>query len=371
VDPDTEEAPGKILHEVRPADAATWLPPVYYGSVDATALFVTTLAEAYQWGAPAAEVAPLLSNVERAMAWLTGHEGFVAYKPPPRPGHGLANQAWKDSSDGVQYADGRIAVAPLSLSEVQGYAFRAAHDAAWLVESLSTAGDDRAGRWRAWAKSLAERFRAEFWLDGYPAIALDAHGRPVDGPASNMGHLLGTGLVDARESAAITGWLTDPVLASPFGLRTLATTATGYNAISYHAGSVWPHDTVIAVLGLIREDQPAAAARHIGALLDAAYRFDFRLPELFAGDDVPTPYPPSCRPQAWAAAVGPAIVTALLGLRVDAPAHRLSLRPIAPSPVGAFEVRGLRVGDGTLDVRVDADGRPTVLTMPPGFDGGA
>jgi glycogen debranching enzyme len=366
VDPDTEEEPGKILHEVRPPDAATWLPPVYYGSVDATALFVSTIADAHRWGAPAAAIAPLLPNVQRAMAWLTAHDEFVTYRPT---GRGLANQAWKDSGDGVQYADGRIAVAPLSLSEVQGYAYRAALDGAWLVEALgATALDEPARRWRAWAEALRVRFRERYWCSGahppYPAIALDADGGRVDGPASNMGHLLGTGLLDARGSAAVTAWLTAPELAAPFGLRTLATTATGYNAISYHAGSVWPHDTVIAVLGLMREGHPDAAARHIGALLAAADRFDFRLPELFGGDDVPTPYPPSCRPQAWAAAVGPAIVTALLGLQVDVPAGRLVLDPIAPSPVGAFRVRGLRIGDGELAVDVDGDGRASVRAVP-------
>jgi glycogen debranching enzyme len=363
VDPDTEEAPGKILHEVRPPDAATWLPPVYYGSVDATALFVSTIADAYRWGAPAAQVAPLLSNVERAMAWLTAHTEFVTYEPT---GHGLANQAWKDSGDGVQYADGRIATAPLSLSEVQGYAYQAALDGAWLAETLGS-GRSAAG-WRSWASGLRNRFQARYWCTGahppYPAIALDAGGARVDGPASNMGHLLGTGILDAAGAGAVTEWLTAAELASPYGLRTLATSATGYNPISYHAGSVWPHDTVIAVLGLVREGKPAAAARHIRARLAAADRFDFRLPELFGGDDVPTPYPPSCRPQAWAAAVGPAVVTALLGVRVDAPAGRLVLNPIAPSPVGAFRVRGLRVGDGYLDVDVDAARHATVLKKP-------
>ena len=372
VDPGTEEEPGKILHEVRPRDAATWLPPVYYGSVDATALFVSTLADAYRWGAPADAVRALLPNVERAVGWITGHAGFVAYRPPVDGRRGLANQAWKDSDDGVQYADGRIAVAPLSLSEVQGYAYRAAHDAAWLVESLGR-GAGGPSRWRAWAAALADRFRAEFWCpaDGpdpaYPAIALDSSGQRVDGPASNMGHLLGTGLVDAAGSVDIARWLCDDRLAAPFGLRTLATTAAGYNPISYHVGSVWPHDTAIAVLGLVRAEQSAAAVRHLRALLDAAHRFDFRLPELYGGDDGPTPYPPSCRPQAWAAAAGPAIVTALLGLDVDAPAGRLALRPMAPSPVGAYRVRGLRVGTGVLDVDVDADGRARVVTLPPGF----
>jgi glycogen debranching enzyme len=369
VDRRTEEAPGKILHEVRPPDAATWLPPVYYGSVDATALFISTLADAYRWGAPAGAVRELLPNVERAAAWITGHTGFLAYQPPADGRPGLANQAWKDSGDGVQYADGRIAVAPLALSEVQAYAYRAALDASYLLESL----DGEPPRWRDWADGLAARFRDRFWCPpagadpAYPAIALDADGGRVDGPASNMGHLLGTGLVDAEGSADIARWLADERLAAPFGLRTLATTAAGYNPISYHAGSVWPHDTAITVLGLVRAGQPAVAARYVRALLDAAYRFDFRLPELYGGDDGPTPYPPSCRPQAWAAAAGPALVTALLGLDVDAPAGRLTVRPIAPSPVGAYRVRGLRVGTGVLDVDVDPDGRATVVTLPPGF----
>jgi glycogen debranching enzyme len=366
-DPATEEEPGKILHEVRPPDAATGLPPVYYGSVDATALFVTTLAEAYRWGMPAAEVTALLPNVERALGWLAGHDRFVTYAPA---GHGLSNQGWKDSDDGVQYADGRIATAPLSLSEVQAYAYRAALDGAWLLETL---GGRDGGRWHAWAGALAGRFRDTYWCDGdprigpYPAIALDGTGKPVDGPASNMGHLLGTGLLDARESEAVVRWLGTGELASPYGLRTLATSAAGYNAISYHAGSVWPHDTAIAVLGMVAAGHQDAAAPFVRALLDAAYRFDYRLPELFAGDDTPTPYPPSCRPQAWAAAVGPALVTALLGLRPDVPGGRVALAPIAPSPVGAYRVRGLRLGTGTLDVDVDADGRPTVLSTPPGL----
>lgn len=383
VDPGTGEAPGKILHEVRPPDAATWLPPVYYGSVDATALFVSTVADAYRWGAPADAVRALLPNVERAVAWITAHTGFVAYRPPADHRHGLANQAWKDSGDGVQYADGRVAVAPLALSEVQGYAYRAAHDAAWLTETLGGGGRGGEGggggggggpaRWRAWADDLAARFRVAFRCpaDGgdpaYPAIALDADGGRVDGPASNMGHLLGTGILDDAGSADVARWLGDDRLAAPFGLRTLATTAAGYNPVSYHAGSVWPHDTVIAVLGLVRAGRPAVAARHLRALLDAAYRFDFRLPELYGGDDGPTPYPPSCRPQAWAAAVGPALVTALLGLDVDAPAGRLTLRPMAPSPVGAYRVRGLRTGAGVLDVDVDAEGRAEIVTRPPGF----
>src|SRR5262249_22433002 len=154
---------------------------VYYGSVDATALFVVTLAEAYRWGLPVADVVPLLSNVERALTWLASHDQFVAYQPT---GHGLANQGWKDSHNGVQFADGTPAEPPIALCEVQGYAYQAAMDGAWLLERL---GNTTGERWRAWAKALAERFRAAFWCEGrhgpYPAIALDRNGRRVDGPA--------------------------------------------------------------------------------------------------------------------------------------------------------------------------------------------
>ncbi|GAA3220272.1 glycogen debranching N-terminal domain-containing protein [Dactylosporangium siamense] len=359
-DPETDEEPGKILHEVRPVDAAHWLPPVYYGTVDATALFVSTAADAYRWGLPAAEVEPLLPHVERALAWLAGHDGFIAYQSSAK---GLANHGWKDSGDGVQHADGRIAKGPLALCEVQGYAYRAAVDGAWLLEAFGRPG---AAGWRDWARGLAERFRSAFWCPGgYPAVALDGAGEQVDSITSNIGHLLGTGLLTPGESARVAGHLAG--LRSPFGIRTIAPSSAGYNFLSYHLGSVWPHDTAIALLGLVRDGHRQDAAVVIRAVLDAAARFDFRLPELFGGDDGPAPYPASCRPQAWAAAAGPAVLTALLGLDVDMPAGLLRLAPLSPSPVGAYRVRGLRVGGGELDVSISADGAVTVHDGPAGL----
>ncbi|MEV4510236.1 glycogen debranching N-terminal domain-containing protein [Dactylosporangium sp. NPDC049525] len=359
-DPDTDEEPGKILHEVRPADAAHWLPPVYYGTVDATALFVSTAADAYRWGMPAAQLEALLPNVERALGWLARHDGFIAYQSNTK---GLANHGWKDSGDGVQHADGRIAKGPLALCEVQAYAYRAAVDGAWLLSSFGRAA---AVDWRGWADGLAARFRSAFWCPGgYPAVALDGDGEQVDSITSNIGHLLGTGLLSPAESAQVAGHVAG--LRSPFGIRTIAPSSAGYNVLSYHLGSVWPHDTAIALLGLVRDGHRQEASAVIRALLDAAARFDFRLPELFAGDDGPTPYPASCRPQAWAAAVGPALLTALLGLDVDVPAGRITFEPLMPSPVGAFRVSGLRVAGGDLDVSVSTDGRVTVHSGPDGL----
>jgi glycogen debranching enzyme len=201
-------------------------------------------------------------------------------------------------------------------------------------------------------------FRAAFWCPGgYPAVALDGDGAQVDSVTSNIGHLLGTGLLAPAESARVAAHLAG--LRSPFGIRTIASASAGYNPLSYHLGSVWPHDTAIALLGLVRDGHRQEAAAVIRALLAASERFDARLPELF-GDDDATPYPASCRPQAWAAAAGPALLTALLGLDVDVPAGRVTVHPLAPSPVGAYRVRGLRVAGDSLDVSVTAAGAATI-----------
>lgn len=376
VDHKREEAPGKILHELRPADAAVWLPATYYGTVDATPLFVLALAEAWRWGMPADEVEALLPVAERALEWLRSYgdpdsDGFIEYIPA---GTALLNQGWKDSADGVQWADGELAESPLALVEVQGYAYRAAMDGAALLDAYGRPGADA---WRRWATDLAARFRQKYWLSDaegpYPAIALDGRKRPVDGPASNMGHLVGTGLLSPEEEDTVARRLLSPALASGYGLRTLADSTKGFNPLSYHVGSVWPHDTAIAALGLRRAGLTGEAVTLLSGLVAAAPSFDYRLPELYGGHRAtpplpPVPYPASCRPQAWAAAVGPALARVLLGLDPDIPAGRVTLAPVSPSPFGAFEVHGVRVGAGSLAVRVDERGRTTVLQAPPGIE---
>ena len=357
-DPVTEEAPGKIPHELRSAHATNWLPPVYYGTVDATPLFVVTLAEARRWGMPDSEVAALLPAVEGALAWLGSFDDFVSYTGSADT---LVNQGWKDSVNGVQHADGHLASPPVALSEVQAYAFQAAMLGAELLDAFGRAGGDR---WRKWAAGLAERFRARFWVDGYPAIALDGDGRPVDGPASNFGHLLGTGLLTAAEEEQVAYRLAE--LDSGWGLRTLTSHAAGFDPLSYHVGSVWPHDTAIAILGLTRSGHRELAARLARGLIGAASSFEYRLPELFGGQDStvpPVPYPPACRPQAWSAAVSPALVTALLGLDVDLPAGRVALSPLPG--FGELSVRNLRIGPAAASIQVNPGGAVSVTGLPP------
>jgi glycogen debranching enzyme len=358
-DPATEEEPGRIPHELRPEHAMSWLPPVYYGSVDATPLFVITLAEAWRWGMPAAEVEALLPAARKALEWLGTFGDFVSYRGSA---DALVNQGWKDSPNGIQHADGRLAAPPIALCEVQAYAYQAATLGAELFDAFGVDGGDDL---RRWAALLADRFRGRFWLDGYPAVALDGEGKPVDGPTSNLGHLLGTGLLTAAEERQVAHRLTE--LDSGWGLRTLTDRASGFHPLSYHAGSVWPHDTAIAVLGLVRAGHGGLAARLARGLVGAAPGFGSRLPELFGGydsTDPPVPYPAACHPQAWAAAVSPALVTALLGLEVDVPRGTVTVRPLPGW--GGLAVDHVRIAGATLSVRVDSAGHATVTGSPAG-----
>jgi len=461
-DPVTGQAPGKILHELRRpvADAPQRhhrLPPVYYGTVDATPLWVLLLHDAWRAGLPAADVEGLLDCAERALEWLAddgspafvdgssstgeptgeptgersrrsaegpGNPGFVEYADAD--GSGLSNQGWKDSEDAVRFADGTRARAPIALCEVQGYAVAAARAGAALLDAFGRPGGDG---WGAHAAALAARFAARFWVadpgGDHPAIALDGAGRRVDSVTSNMGHLLGTGILDPAGSAAVVHRLTAPEMDSGFGLRTMAESELAYSPLSYHCGSVWPHDTAIVLTAMSRAGFGDAGAPFVEGLLAAGAAFGQRLPELYGGDarggdprggdawagqgrgvdprgvqtptvagtaalagtaavagtaagdrtaaagqrvghPVPVPYPAACRPQAWSAAVGVALVSAVLGLEVDVPAAEVRLRPMRPSPVGALRVSGLRAGTGEFEVAVSAAGdvlEPTAASL--------
>ena len=360
------EEPGKIMHELRRQatvfDENMTLPPLYYGTVDATPLFICLLHDAWQWGLPEDEVRALLPNLEAALGWMRDSgdadgDGLLEYID--RTGHGLANQGWKDSGDSVQWSDGSLAVGPIALCEVQAYAYEAAIGGAALLDAFDRPGADE---WRAWAERLRTTFHELFWitdpercgeLGPYPAIALDAQKRPVDTITSNLGHLLGTGLLDAEQSALVAARLGSPELDSGYGLRTMSTEATGYWPLSYHGGAVWTHDTAIAVLGLAREGHDAVATSLARGLLRAAESFGYRMPELHSGDPIdevarPVPYPAACRPQAWSAAASIAVLTAAMKLRPDAPAGTVATSPL--HGFGPVAARGLRIGDHTVDI---------------------
>lgn len=395
-DPLTGEHPGKILHELRRGDPAGGhvaghseaqgggtsgsghdLPPVYYGTIDATPLWVCLLHDAWRWGAPPDEVEALLGPMQAALGWVRdfgcAELGFLSYVD--ELGHGLANQGWKDSSDGVQSRDGRLAQPPVALCEVQGYAYEAAMGGGALLDHFGLPGGDR---WRAFAAELAQRFRAHYWVEDeygpYPAIALNGDGSPVNAVTSNMGHLLSTGILNAEEAELVSRRLLAPELNSGFGLRTLATSSAGYNPLSYHCGSVWGHDTAIAITGLAQSEAPSArqaAASLIEGVVTAAEAFDYRLPELFAGHqrgdgDLPLPYPAACRPQAWTAAGSVAVLSALIGLRPDVPGGDVAINPI-DSALGLWRVQGLAVGGQELTIELEGNGKAKVDGVPAGL----
>lgn len=370
-DPVTSQQPGKILHELRReagydlSSGATRrsLPPVYYGSVDATALWVCLLNDSWRWGAPREEIEPLLGTMERCLYWLRdygmGSDGFVTYID--ESGRGLSNQGWKDSYNGVQFRDGQLAKAPIALCEVQGYAYEAAMGGAELLDAFDRGG---AAEWRLFASQLSERFRRRFWVTdeagAFPAIALDAGGTPVDSVTSNMGHLLGTGIVDAQEAEVIAARLGLAEMDCGFGLRTLSSDSAGFNPVSYHCGSVWAHDTAIAISRLSREGGPSAVRSALSlaeGLLSAAAGFHYRLPELYSGAVrdgrwAPPPYPAACRPQAWSAAASVALLGSLVGIRPHIPAGRLEFRPLGGANA-RLGVRGLKVAGKDIALRLE------------------
>lgn len=396
-DAETAEAPGKIPHELRrtayeDVSVDFTLPPVYYGTVDATALWICLLHDAWRWGMPADEVRSLLPHLRAAASWLTDHaspddDGFIKYVD--ESGHGLANQGWKDSGDSMRFRDGSLAASPIALVEAQAYAVEAAAGAAALLRELGDTTRDtdpsdvsvaavsdaaRAAELEQWAALLRQRIRDRFWVGPsdrpYLAMAIDSTARPVDGVGSNMGHVLGTGSLTPVEARQVTDTLVGSTMLGNFGIATLATDNGGFNPIGYHTGSVWVHDTAICALGMAREGHTEQAAVVATKLLDIGEAFDYRLPELFADSATIgqwAPYPASCRPQAWAAASSVAMLTVALGITVDVPGRRVRVRPPSSQPFGALTVKGLRVGESTVSVVVDATGEVSVEGLPADF----
>ncbi len=377
-DPRSGEAPGKIPHEIRRVPyvdpvSGMRLPSVYYGTVDATALWVVLLHDAWRWGLAEPDVLGLLDVLDAAVGWLVTDavpdpDGLLKYRD--ESGAGLSNQGWKDSGDAIRFRDGHVAGPPIALVEAQAYAVHALECAARLSDAFARGGADDL---RKRAEELRGQVRDRYWVapssDGaapgrpYLGLAVDGDGRLVDGLGSNMGHVLGTTTLRPDEAARVVVTLTGPELLDRFGVRTLGSRNGGYNPIGYHTGSIWTHDTAIAALGLAAEGFDSEAVTVATTLLASAEAFGYRWPELYSGEPMmgrPAPYPAACRPQAWSAASAVALLTVALGPRPDAPSGVLHLHPVRPAAYGPMRVQGLRLGPGEVDLEVAADGEVTV-----------
>jgi glycogen debranching enzyme len=359
----SEEEPGKILHEVRFGPAASFAlggRSAYYGSVDATPLFVMLLGELQRWAGKDNAIASLLPHADRGLEWIETYgdsdgDGFVEYCR--KTSHGLVNQGWKDSWDGINFADGTIAEAPIALAEVQAYVYAAYRARAQLARS---AGDERAGTyWRKKAKQLKRDFNEQFWLpdQGWYAVGLDRDKRPIDALTSNIGHCLWAGIADKSKASSVARHLMSAEMFSGWGIRTLASSMGAYNPMSYHNGSVWPHDNAICAAGLMRYGYIEQAQRVTDAIVDASAAFGYRLPELFCGfgrDEfaTPVPYPTSCSPQAWAAAAPLLLLHSLLRFTPEVGSSQLWCSPEVADRYLPLRVSGLRVGKSRLAVDV-------------------
>jgi glycogen debranching enzyme len=379
VDPRTEEQPGRILHEVRLGREATLAlggGTAYYGTVDATPLFVMLLGELDRWGGlPEEDRRWLVAAADRALGWITDYgdadgDGFVEYQR--QTDRGLVNQGWKDSFDGITHADGHVAAPPIALCEVQGYVYAAFQARAALAEGDGETAT--AAHWRNRASRLKAAFNLAFWMpdSGAFALALDGAKRQVDAIASNMAHCLWTGIVDDDKAAAVAAHLVSPAMSSGFGVRTLSTDMTAFNPMSYHNGSVWPHDTAIAVAGLARYGYIHEAQQVSLDLIDASSQFSGRLPELFCGfdrADFPrlVPYPTSCSPQAWSSAAPRLLLRSLLQFDPDVPHGQLQISPVLPERLLPLRMENVPLAGARIQVEVDPDGILDVRGLPTGI----
>jgi glycogen debranching enzyme len=359
----TDQEPGKIIHELRRGEMAAcreipFIP--YYGSVDATPLFLVLMSEYWKWTADIALARELWPTAERVLDWMVrsadASGGYLTYaRRSPR---GLVNQGWKDSHDAIMHASGHLAEPPIALAEVQGYQYAALQAAADLAEALGV--HDRAPALRERARRLRDRFEADFWLpdEAYYALALDRARQPCRVITSNAGHLLWTRIVSESRAHIVARRLMADDMFTGWGVRTLASGERLYNPMSYHNGSVWPHDTAIAAVGMRRYGLVEPFITLSTGLFEAVLQFEnTRMPELFCGftrvdGDGPTQYPVACSPQAWAAGVVFMLIAAMLGLAPDAADNQLTLnRPRLPGWLSWIELRGLHLRSSRLTLR--------------------
>ena len=344
--------------------ATAWFPR-YYGTCDATPLYLILLSEVWRWTEDAGLVSDLREPALRALDWIETYgdldgDGFVEYHR--RSSKGLENQSWKDSGVSQKFADGRLAESPIAPVEIQGYVYDAKLRTAELAREVWR-DRELAERLEREAAELKVKFNEAFWIErrgGYYALALDRDKQPVDSLCSNMGHLLLSGIVSADRVDAVVDQLMGEELWSGWGVRTMSAGDTGFNPLEYHNGTVWPHDNSLIAWGLARSGRWPEAQRIIRRMLNATVYFDHSLPEVFAGfsrTDTPFPiaYPTATRPQAWAAGTPVLLLQLLLGLEPDYRRHTLVSKGPGelPSWAGSLKLSGVRAFGKSWDVRLD------------------
>lgn len=375
-DPRVDAEPGKILHETRACEMAN-LGEVpfgrYYGSVDSTPLFVLLASRYFLRTGDQAAIRALWPNLEAALNWIDRYgdrdgDGFVEYYRESEDG--LANQGWKDSRDSIFHADGALAAGPIALCEVQAYVYAAKQGAAMLARMLGEHA--RADELAEAAATLRQRFEQAFWCEdlGVYAIALDGAKRPCRVRTSNAGQVLFSGIASADRAARLAETLMTPELFSGWGVRTLASDAPRFNPMSYHDGSVWPHDNALIALGLGRYGFKRAAAGIFGGLFDASCHMDqMRFPELFCGfprrrGTAPTLYPVACQPQAWASAAPFALLEACLGIVCDHERREVRFHnPLLPRFLEEIRIRNLCLDGASVDLRLRRSGEGTEVAI--------
>ena len=355
--------PGKILHEMRRGEMANLLEVPfgkYYGSVDSTPLFLILAGAYYTRTGDLDFIRNIWSNIEAALAWIYRYgdvdgDGFVEYEQ--KSTNGLSQQGWKDSADSVFHSDGRIAEAPIALCEVQSYVYAAKRSVALLAEAQGNA--QHRDKLNAEADTLKKKFDEAFWSDelGLYVLALDGKKNPCIVRASNAGHALFTGIATPERAAVIADTLLATQMFSGWGVRTLAASEARYNPMSYHNGSVWPHDNALIGLGLSLYGGQHHAARILTGLFEACLQFDlYRLPELFCGfhrrvKGGPTSYPVACAPQAWASGAIYLLLRACLGMNIRPLEKNISFStPVLPADLDELRIERLQVGSATVDL---------------------
>lgn len=375
-DDERDEEPGKIMHELRRGELARigTIPfGPYYGTIDATLLWIRLLADYFRTTGDLELVRELRANLEAALAWIDRSgdldgDGFVEYRCRSRKG--LVNQGWKDSTDGIVHADGSLPVAPIALVEVQAYLYAAYRGAASLFDALGELA--RATELALRAQTLRDAFERAFYMpsEGFYATALDGAKRQVASISSNAGHALLCGIVSAERGEAVARRLMAEDVYSGFGIRTLSMREARYNPAGYHLGTIWPHDNALIALGFKRYGQETLLTELFTGLYDAAPHFPgLRTPELFCGFartafGVPVRYPVACSPQAWAASAWSALLQATLGIMPVASRRELRIcRPSLPAWLQWVDVRGLSVGTGRIDLRYERVGDHTAVDV--------